>query len=79
MASVRVITEVTSDQLSIPALKQFIGKEVSITIEETSPEATRDRWKALQDAAGKNLVDPEVYKNQRAFDAVHGNAGNDPG
>ncbi|MFL5342285.1 MAG: hypothetical protein ACJ8F7_19230 [Gemmataceae bacterium] len=68
MNAIRIIRTVESETLHLPELKPFIGKTVEIVVLDESPVA--DRWKPLMDAAGKDLVDPEAYKELRAASVI---------
>ena len=61
--------QIISEHLDLPELKPFIGKQVEITIQETPVTATPNRWQALADIAGADLIDPEVYRQQRLQEA----------
>jgi hypothetical protein len=76
MNAIRIHRQIDSDTLQIPELRPLIGKRVEIIVlEEAAPESSgMDRWQPLIDAAGKDLVDPEVYKQYREFDRQHNNA-----
>lgn len=65
--------QITSETLHLPELKCLIGKNVEIVIrEEPAAPATEKDWQPLIDAAGQDLVDPEVCKQYREFDRQHG-------
>jgi hypothetical protein len=70
MSLVRIRRRIDSETIHVPELKPFVGKTVEIIVrEDPATEAgSRDRWQPLIDAAGKDLVDPEVYKKYREFD-----------
>jgi hypothetical protein len=74
MSAIHIRRKLDSDTLHLPELQPLIGKTVEIIVREDvpGPETIPDRWRALADAAGKDLVDPEVYKEYREFDRARG-------
>jgi hypothetical protein len=70
MSAIRIRRKIETETLHLPELGPFLGKTVDIIVlEDTASEAgSRDRWQPLMDAAGKDLVDPEVYKQYREAD-----------
>jgi hypothetical protein len=68
MTVIQVTKQIDSEHLDLPELRAFIGKEVSITIEEAAPRPSADRWQALKSVAGRDLIDPDIYRQQRAFE-----------
>jgi virulence-associated protein VagC len=69
MKSIRVQRQIDSETLQLPELRQFIGKTVEITVSESnSIRPVERKWQALIDAAGKDLVDPDLCKRYREFD-----------
>jgi hypothetical protein len=56
---------VDSDTLHVPELKSLIGKEIEITIRETT-QPNVDRFAILEEIAQQNLIDFEAY---RQYDA----------
>jgi hypothetical protein len=50
---------ITSETLTIPELKDLIGRDVRIIVSVCPGEPTR-RFDALRAAVGKNLLDPEA-------------------
>jgi hypothetical protein len=74
MSAISIRKKIVSETLYLPELKPLIGKTVEILVTEQSPsEEPADRWQALQEIAGADLLDPEVYKRQREFDRQHMN------
>ena len=71
MTVIRIHTRIDSETLHLPELRPLIGKEVEIVVSE-QPDQPADRWQALREIVGEDLVDPEVYKRQREFDILHG-------
>jgi hypothetical protein len=72
MSAIYIRRKLDSDTLHLPELQPLIGKTVEIIVrEETESPAVPDRWQALTEAAGKDLIDPEVYKLYREFDRQH--------
>lgn len=44
------------------------GKTVEITVRESPDPVRPNRWQALIDIAGRDLIDPEVYTQQRLLE-----------
>ena len=63
--------QLQSDTLHVPELKPLIGKQVEITIRELSGVDLSDpnRFKPLEELAGKDLIDADVIDEYRQFDA----------
>jgi len=55
---------VTSETLTIPELKDLIGRDVRITI-SVRPGESAKRFEALRAAVGKDLLDTEAIKTLR--------------
>jgi hypothetical protein len=70
MSTIRIHRTLDSDTLHLPELKPLIGREVDITVTE-SPIADAKDWSALEDIAGKDLIDPEIVMRYREFDKLH--------
>jgi hypothetical protein len=75
MRAIRVYRRLESETLSLPELKDLIGKDVEIVVLEdvrnTSPEPTEEPdYSALAGIAGQNLIDPEAYKEGRAASMI---------
>jgi hypothetical protein len=69
---IRIHRRLDSETLHLPELKPLLGKTVEIiVVEERSGGAAERNWQALIDAAGEDLIDPEVYKQYREFDRGH--------
>ena len=70
MASVRLITPLTPDLLQHPEIRPLLGKTVEIIIQEVPEPGPRplSEWQPLLDAGGKDLVDPEAYRQLREAD-----------
>jgi hypothetical protein len=72
MNFIRIHRRIDSETLHLPELKPLIGKNVEILIREEPPiPRTEKGWQALTDAAGQDLVDPDVYRQYREFDRQH--------
>lgn len=74
MKTIRIRKEIESDTLHLPELQQMIGKTVEIIVREepiSSPPATEDDWKDFFEKAGRDLIDPDVYRQYRDFDRQH--------
>ena len=65
VATVHITKQIDSERLDLPELRPFIGKQVEIVITEALPDQERQRWQALAEAGGANLVDPEVARQYR--------------
>ncbi|MGH7202334.1 MAG: hypothetical protein ACREJB_17145 [Planctomycetaceae bacterium] len=70
MTAIRIRKRIDSETLHLPELRPLIGKTVEIVVREESTE-TEKNWGPLLDAAGQDLVDPNVYKESREFDRQH--------
>jgi hypothetical protein len=69
MTVIHVTQQLESDTIQLPELKPLIGKKVEITIREAPAEnSSKQGWDALFELSGKDLVDPEAYKELRALD-----------
>lgn len=73
MTAIHIRRTLDSDVLHLPELKPLIGKTVEIVIREETPpiEELPDRWKPLLEIAGKDVIDPEVYKQYREWDRLN--------
>jgi hypothetical protein len=78
--TIHVTRQIISEHLDLPELRPFIGKQVEITIQEAAPAPAKDedRWQALVDIAGADLIDPEVVAKYRAFDVEQQRVMDDP-
>ena len=68
MDAIHIRHTLSSDTPHLPELAPFIGKTVEITVRESPDPARPNRWQPLMDIAGKDLIDPEVYKQQRLLE-----------
>jgi hypothetical protein len=71
MTAIRIRRTLDSDTLHLPELRPLIGKAVEIIVLAESPAeaAPPDKdWSALEAIAGKDLIDPELIEQYRAFD-----------
>jgi hypothetical protein len=74
MSIIRIRKKIESELIHLPELKPLIGKTVQITVqEETSFLPTSKDWSPLIEAAGKDLINPEVCLQYREFDRKHWN------
>ncbi len=74
MIPIVIRKKIDSETLHLPELKPLIGKTVAISIsEQPAAEESGDRWQALRDIVGEDLIDPEAYKSQREFYRQHMN------
>lgn len=67
MTVIHLTQHLQSDTLHVPELKPLIGKQVEITIRELPPADLSDpnRWKPLEELAGKDLIDADVIDEYR--------------
>ena len=74
MATIRVRMKLESDTITLPELKQLIGKTVDIEVtEQPAPISSEDRWKAAAEAAQQITdYDFDAASEQREFDRIHG-------
>jgi len=72
MTVIQLTQQLQSDTLHVPQLKPLIGKQVEITIREVPPVDSSDpnRWKPLEELAGKDLIDADVIEEYRQYDAT---------
>jgi len=75
MHVIRVRKRVESETLHLPELKEWIGKDVEIIVLEeraatAEPAAGKRDYSALAEIAGKDLIDPEAYKELRAASMI---------
>jgi hypothetical protein len=73
MNAIRIRKKIESETLHLPELKPLIGKTVEITVLEAPPSAQTSvgsSYDALFALAGKDVVDPEAYKQLRAASKI---------
>ena len=72
MQAIRIHKQIDSETLHLPELKAMIGKKVEIIVLEESAELVKDEdpWDGLYELAGKDVVDPEAYKQLRAASMI---------
>ena len=72
MNAIRISKRIDSETLHLPELKDLIGKKVEITLREEVDDAPvkRSRYDAFFALSGKNVVDPEAYKELRAASMI---------
>ncbi len=69
MTEIHLTHDVQSDTLKLPELQPLIGKRVEIIIRDLSPQSgLPNPWDGLQSLAGRNLVDPDAYRQLRDLD-----------
>lgn len=68
MKTLQFQRRIESETLHLPELKAYVGKTVEITI--VVPPREDGRWDALRNAAGQDLVDPDVVQDYRAADSA---------
>jgi hypothetical protein len=74
MSAISIRKKIDSETLYLPELRPLIGKTVEIIVtEQPLAEESAERWQALREIVGEDLIDPEVYKRQREFDRQHAN------
>jgi hypothetical protein len=76
MQAIHIRRKLDSDTPHLPELRPLIGKTVEIIVQEAPDPARADRWKPLSDIAGQDLIDPDVYKEQRALETARMQATN---
>ena len=69
MNAIRIRTHVESETLRLPQIKDLIGKDVEIIILEEQQNPGRDFAQFLE-AAGRDLVDPDAYRQLRAASMI---------
>ncbi len=76
MATIRVRMKLESDTVTLPELKQLIGKIVDIEVTEQPPTtSSEDRWKAAAEAAQQITdYDFDAASEQREFDRANSEA-----
>jgi hypothetical protein len=66
MTKIRLTHDVQSDTLKLPELQPLIGKKVEIIIRDLSQQPNLlNAWDTLESLAGKDLVDPDAYRQLR--------------
>lgn len=68
MNAIRIRKKIESETLHLPELKPLIGQTVEIIVleeEKTALTKTGNPYDAFFDLAGKDVVDPEAYKQLR--------------
>jgi hypothetical protein len=74
MQVIRVHKQIDSETLHLPEIRPMIGKKVEIIILEEqrsdSPSNEQNPWDGLYELAGKDVVDPEAYKQLRAASMI---------
>jgi hypothetical protein len=69
MPFIRVHRKIDAETLHLPEPQSMMGQTVEVTVREKEAAANSVRnWQPLIDAAGKDLIDPDVYKRYREFD-----------
>lgn len=67
METLRIHRHVDSETLHLPELRPLIGKDVEIIVQEQAPPTRKKLDLSLfKELAGKDVVDPEAYKQLRA-------------
>ena len=67
MNAVRVRKHIESETLHLPELSPMIGTDVEIIVlQEEPPPRAGGNFGALAGLAGKDVVDPDAYKELRA-------------
>jgi hypothetical protein len=64
MTELVIERRVTSETLTIPELKDLIGRDVRITV-SVRPGESASRFGALRAAVGKDLLDPQAIEALR--------------
>jgi hypothetical protein len=70
MTTIHLTQHLESETLYVPELRPLVGKDVEIIIRELPPGRLADpnRWKLLEELAGKNMIDPAVIEEHRRKD-----------
>lgn len=77
MATITIRRTLDSETLHLPELRPMLGKTVEIVVREdkpSEPTSIPDRWKALAEAAGRDLIDPDYYEKYKALERQFGSA-----
>ncbi|MGO8745759.1 MAG: hypothetical protein ACLQNE_07195 [Thermoguttaceae bacterium] len=74
MNALRIRKWIDSETLHLPELKGMMGREVEIIVldeaEMPNPVGTASPYDAFFRLAGKDVVDPEAYKQLRAASLI---------
>lgn len=74
MSVLKIKKHVDSETLYLPELHRFLGKQVEITIADLASSETQESpkslWDVLYELAGKDMVDPDAYKQVRAASMI---------
>lgn len=72
MTTIHLTHHLESETLHVPELRPLIGKDVEIIIRELPPGGIADpnRWKPLEELAGKDLIDAAVIEEYRRYDSA---------
>jgi len=75
MNAIRMLRRLESDTLTLPELRPLIGHKVEIIVLDALPPDTStgdglSRYQAFFDLAGKDVVDPDAYRELRATSLV---------
>lgn len=72
MSTLRIHKKIDSETLHLPELKGWIGKSVEIiVVEEPAPGSGQPSpYDAFFALAGKDVVDPDAYKQLRAASMI---------
>ena len=60
--TIHLTRQINSEHLDLPELRPFIGKQVEITIQESALLSGNNRWQALADIGGADLIDSDVVR-----------------
>jgi hypothetical protein len=74
MNAIRIHRRIESETIHLPELRPMIGQDVEIIVlgEASRRPPNEADWEAFFASAGTDLVDPEIYKQQRQFDQAYG-------
>jgi hypothetical protein len=71
MTEIHLTRDLESDTLRLPELTPLIGRKVEIIVRDVSePAVATDPWDALAELAGRDLVDPDAYRQLRDLDLI---------
>jgi hypothetical protein len=71
MKIIHLRQQIVSETLHIPELREMIGKTADIVVRvepAVSSPATEDDWREFFAEAGRDLIDPDLYRDYREFD-----------
>ena len=75
MSDIIILRKLDSDTLHLPELRGLIGKTVEIVVRERPPMPTEvpERWRALWEIGGEDLIDAEAVSRFRNVSQMNSN------